>query len=135
MAESQVVRSICIAVTAFLCVAGQTIMNWWRRSVNNKRNEYIFLYDGLVKQVMVVGVIFMFMSFVEHFGFFEEAQVDIFGPAQAPLSRVRGQFRIRFLVRCDRQVAIGKVVDDWLSRAVVPSGVRVVCDIDPYSFL
>lgn len=63
------------------------------------------------------------------------AQVDIFGPAQAPLSRVRGQFRIRFLVRCDRQVAIGKVVEDWLSRAVVPSGVRVVCDIDPYSFL
>ena len=63
------------------------------------------------------------------------AGVDIYGPAQAPLSRVRGQFRIRFLIRCDRQVAIGKVVEDWLSQAVVPSGVRLVCDIDPYSFL
>ena len=63
------------------------------------------------------------------------AQVDIFGPAQAPLSRVRGQFRIRFLVRSDRGVAIQKVVEDWLSQAVMPSGVRIACDIDPYSFL
>ena len=63
------------------------------------------------------------------------AKVDIFGPAQAPLSRVRGQFRIRFLVRTERQVAIGKIVDEWLSQAELPSGVRLVCDIDPYSFL
>ena len=63
------------------------------------------------------------------------AKVDIFGPAQAPLSRVRGQFRIRFLIRSDRQVAIGKIVEGWLSKAELPSGVRLVCDIDPYSFL
>ena len=63
------------------------------------------------------------------------AKVDIFGPAQAPLSRVRGQFRIRFLIRSDREVAIGKIVKGWLSQAELPSGVRLVCDIDPYSFL
>ena len=63
------------------------------------------------------------------------AKVDIFGPAQAPLSRVRGQFRIRFLIRSDREVAIGKIVEGWLSQAELPSGVRLVCDIDPYSFL
>ena len=62
-------------------------------------------------------------------------RVDIFGPAQAPLSRVRGQFRIRFLIRSDRKVAIGKIVEEWLSQAKLPSGVRLVCDIDPYSFL
>ena len=63
------------------------------------------------------------------------AKVDIFGPAQAPLSRVRGQFRIRFLIRSDREVAIGKIVEGWLSQAELPSGVRLACDIDPYSFL
>ena len=63
------------------------------------------------------------------------AKVDIFGPAQAPLSRVRGQFGIRFLIRSDREVAIGKIVEGWLSQAELPSGVRLACDIDPYSFL
>ena len=62
-------------------------------------------------------------------------KVDIYGPAQAPLSRARGQFRIRFLVRADRQVALQKIMELWLSEAKLPSGVRVVCDIDPYSFL
>jgi primosomal protein N' (replication factor Y) len=62
-------------------------------------------------------------------------KVDVFGPAQAPLSRVRGQFRIRFLVRADRQVALQKIIGAWLSEAKLPSGVRVACDIDPYSFL
>ena len=37
-------------------------------------------------------------------------KVDVYGPAQAPLSRVRGQFRIRFLVRTERQVALQKIV-------------------------
>ena len=62
-------------------------------------------------------------------------KVDVFGPAQAPLSRVRGQFRIRFLVRADRHVALQKIIGAWLSEAKLPSGVRVACDIDPYSFL
>ena len=62
-------------------------------------------------------------------------KVDVFGPAQAPLSRVRGQFRIRFLVRADRQVALQKIIGAWLSEVKLPSGVRVACDIDPYSFL
>ncbi len=62
-------------------------------------------------------------------------KVDVYGPAQAPLSRVRGQFRIRFLVRANRQVALQKIIESWLSEAKLPSGVRVVCDIDPYSFL
>ena len=62
-------------------------------------------------------------------------KVDVYGPAQAPLSRVRGQFRIRFLVRTERQVALQKIIESWVSEAKLPSGVRVVCDIDPYSFL
>jgi len=62
-------------------------------------------------------------------------KVDVYGPAQAPLSRAKGQYRIRFLVRADRQVALQKIVKSWLFEAKLPSGVRVVCDMDPYSFL
>jgi len=63
------------------------------------------------------------------------AQVDIFGPAEAPLSRIRGAFRIRFLIRTDRQVAIQKIIADWLNNTPIPPKTRISCDIDPYSFL
>ncbi|MGB1472973.1 MAG: primosomal protein N' [Candidatus Puniceispirillaceae bacterium] len=61
--------------------------------------------------------------------------VDIYGPAPAPLSRIRGAHRIRFLIRAQKNVAIQKIILEWLDRVAVPGQVRVVCDIDPYSFL
>ena len=61
--------------------------------------------------------------------------VDIFGPAPAPLSRIRGAHRMRFLVRAEKTVALQKIITEWLDKVRLPGQVRVVCDIDPYSFL
>ncbi len=60
---------------------------------------------------------------------------EVYGPADAPLSLIRGQRRKRFLVRADRRVDVQSMVSTWLSRVKVPSSVRVVVDVDPYSFL
>lgn len=59
----------------------------------------------------------------------------IFGPAPAALSRARGQFRMRYLLRGDRHVSLQKILLQWLDQVKLPSGVRVQCDIDPYNFL
>jgi primosomal protein N' (replication factor Y) len=48
---------------------------------------------------------------------------------------IRGRRRKRFLVRADRGVDIQGLVSTWLSRVKVPASVRVVVDVDPYSFL
>jgi primosomal protein N' (replication factor Y) len=62
--------------------------------------------------------------------------VDIYGPADAPLALIRGRRRKRFLVRADRSVDLQAVVATWRARSPKPPGsVRVVVDIDPYSFL
>jgi primosomal protein N' (replication factor Y) len=61
--------------------------------------------------------------------------VDVFGPAPAPLSRIRGAHRMRFLVRAEKTVALQKIITEWLDKVRLPGQVRVVCDIDPYSFL
>ena len=78
------------------------------------------------------------------------AHVDIYGPAPAALRRAKGAYRYRFLIRTDRQVALQKILSDWLDKFRPPTKirsakirsakvrsakVRVVCDIDPYSFL
>lgn len=61
--------------------------------------------------------------------------VEVYGPADAPLSLVRGRRRKRFLVRADRDVDLQGFLAAWRSRARPPGSVRVVIDVDPYSFL
>jgi len=61
--------------------------------------------------------------------------VEVFGPADAPLALVRGRRRKRFLVRAERNVDLQGFMAAWRARAKVPNSVRVVIDIDPYSFL
>ncbi len=61
--------------------------------------------------------------------------VDIFGPADAPLALIRGRRRKRFLVRADRNVDLQGFLAAWRARARPPGAIRVVLDVDPYSFL
>jgi primosomal protein N' (replication factor Y) len=61
--------------------------------------------------------------------------VEVYGPADAPLSLVRGRRRKRFLVRADRSVDLSAYMATWRARVKPPGAVRVAIDIDPYSFL
>ncbi len=61
--------------------------------------------------------------------------VAVLGPARAPIYRLRGEARMRFLVKARRDVNIQAYLDDWLPKVKMPSSVRRVVDIDPYSFL
>ena len=61
--------------------------------------------------------------------------VQVYGPADAPLSLIRGRRRKRFLVRADRNVDLQAYLAAWRARARPPGSVRVVIDVDPYSFL
>lgn len=63
------------------------------------------------------------------------AKVNIYGPAPAPLSRIRGEFRMRYLIRTDKDVALQKIIADWLNTVKTSPKVRIICDIDPYNFL
>jgi primosomal protein N' (replication factor Y) (superfamily II helicase) len=61
--------------------------------------------------------------------------VAIYGPADAPQALVRGRRRKRFLVRADREVDLQAFLAAWKARARPPGSVRLVIDVDPYSFL
>lgn len=63
------------------------------------------------------------------------AGVEVYGPADAPLSLVRGRRRKRFLVRADRTVDLSAYMATWRARVRPPGAIRVAIDIDPYSFL
>jgi primosomal protein N' (replication factor Y) len=61
--------------------------------------------------------------------------VAIYGPADAPLSLVRGRRRKRFLVQAQRQVDLSAYLAAWRARVKPPGSVRLTIDVDPYSFL
>jgi len=61
--------------------------------------------------------------------------VQILGPAPAPLALLRGRYRYRFLVNARRSANLQGVLRDWIGKVNFAPGVRVGVDIDPYSFV
>ncbi len=63
-------------------------------------------------------------------------QVDakIFGPALAPIGRIRDKFRIRLLIKCDKNKDIQPKIRKWLSSVVIPKTVKILVDVDPQNF-
>lgn len=62
------------------------------------------------------------------------AGARLFGPAPAPIARVRGRYRVRLLVKAARGVGLQPVIAAWTAAVPCPSSVRVSIDIDPQSF-
>ncbi|MBN8521815.1 MAG: primosomal protein N' [Alphaproteobacteria bacterium] len=58
----------------------------------------------------------------------------VLGPAEAPMFRLRGQYRFRLLVQADKNIDLQKMLKHWLSGHKLPGAVRLQVDIDPQSF-
>jgi primosomal protein N' (replication factor Y) len=67
--------------------------------------------------------------------FADVPEFAVLGPAAAPLAMLRGRHRQRLLVQAPRRMALQRVLRDWLGGVAVPGNVRVIVDIDPYSFV
>ena len=61
--------------------------------------------------------------------------IDVWGPAPAPITILRGRHRRRFLIRSDRNVDLSAFLAAWKERVKLPSAVRLALDIEPYSFM
>jgi primosomal protein N' (replication factor Y) len=60
---------------------------------------------------------------------------ELWGPAPAPIARIRGRHRVRLLVRAAKGVALQPALRAWAGSVPAPGAVRVVIDMDPQSFL
>lgn len=59
---------------------------------------------------------------------------QVYGPAPAPIARIRGRHRVRLLVKAAKGVPIQQALAAWVAQVRVPSSVRLSIDIDPQSF-
>ena len=59
---------------------------------------------------------------------------QVFGPAPAPIARIRGRHRVRLLVKVQKSAPIQAALGEWLAQFKLPNSLRLSIDIDPQSF-
>ena len=59
---------------------------------------------------------------------------QVYGPAPAPIARVRGRHRGRMLVKADKGVALQAALRAWVKQVQIRGDIRLAIDIDPQSF-
>ena len=59
---------------------------------------------------------------------------EIWGPAPAPIARIRGRHRVRLLVKADKVAPIQRALAQWAGAFTWPASTRVSIDIDPQTF-
>ena len=59
---------------------------------------------------------------------------QVFGPAPAPIARVRGRPRVRLLVKADKAAPLQRALTQWAGQFRLKGDLRMAIDIDPQSF-
>lgn len=63
-----------------------------------------------------------------------EIGAQVYGPAPAPIARIRGRHRVRLLVKADKGAPIQAALTKWVAQFRLTSTLRLSIDIDPQSF-
>ncbi len=59
---------------------------------------------------------------------------QLFGPAPAPIARVRGRHRVRLLIKADKGVPLQEALARWTAPFKMKGDLRLNIDIDPQNF-
>ncbi len=59
---------------------------------------------------------------------------EVYGPAPAPIARIRGRHRVRLLVKAAKGAPIQGALAEWIAQFKLPANLRLAVDIDPQSF-
>ncbi len=59
---------------------------------------------------------------------------QIFGPAPAPIARVRGRHRVRMLVKAEKTVVLQGALSRWAAQVKLKGDLKLAIDIDPQNF-
>ncbi len=63
-----------------------------------------------------------------------EIGAEVYGPAPAPVARIRGRHRVRLLVRAPKDAPLQPALVRWVGQIKIPSNLRLTIDIDPQTF-
>lgn len=59
---------------------------------------------------------------------------QVFGPAPAPIARIRGRHRVRLLIKAEKSAPLQQAIRAWVAQFQLRTNLRLTVDIDPQSF-
>jgi len=59
---------------------------------------------------------------------------QLYGPAPAPIARIRGRHRVRLLVKAPKAAPVQQAIARWIGPLRLKGDLRLTVDIDPQSF-
>ena len=64
----------------------------------------------------------------------QQIGAQVYGPAAAPIARIRGRHRVRLLVKAEKGAPLQAALAAWVGQVKLPANLRLSVDIDPQSF-
>ena len=111
---------------------------FWRAEAAERRAAGVPPYGrmaGIVLSGSDVAQVFDFgAELARRDGPLRRIGAQLFGPAPAPIARVRGRHRVRLLIKAEKTAPIQPAIAAWLAQLKPPGDLRVSVDIDPQSF-
>lgn len=112
---------------------------FWRAEAAERRAAGVPPYGRMVGIILSspdVAQVFDFgAELARRDGPLRRVGAQVYGPAPAPIARVRGRHRVRLLVKAGKLVPLQAAVAEWIAQLRPPANLRVTIDIDPQSFL
>ena len=59
---------------------------------------------------------------------------NILGPVEAPIFRLKRNFRVRFLIRGSKSMKLQNAIAKSVSKYKFPKGIKLSVDVDPINF-
>ncbi|WP_300519721.1 primosomal protein N' [Aliiroseovarius sp.] len=111
---------------------------FWRAEAMERRGAGVPPYGRLAGIVLsspdVQEVFDLGNAMVRNDGPLRQIGAQLFGPAPAPIARIRGRHRVRLLVKADKGAPLQPALARWLRQFPVKGELRISVDIDPQSF-
>ncbi|TKD21831.1 primosomal protein N' [Rhodobacter capsulatus] len=112
---------------------------FWKAEAEGRRAANVPPYGrmaGIILSGAEIEPLFAYgTDLAQHDGPLRRIGAQLYGPAPAPIARIRGRHRVRLLIRADKTAPLQQAIKAWLRGVKQPNSVRLAIDIDPQSFL
>ncbi len=111
---------------------------FWRAEADERRHAVVPPFGRMAGIILsgsdVTQVFDLGNALARNAGMLRAIGAEVFGPAPAPIARVRGRHRVRLLVKADKSAPLQSALAQWIGQFRLKGDLRLAVDIDPQSF-
>ena len=112
---------------------------FWDQELKNRKRANVPPYSQFIAMILegneLKSLLVCGQKIYNAFSKLSKFEIQVFGPAIAPISKIRGKIRVRMLIQCPKNTITKKFFQDTLDGIKVPKSQNIIVDVDPQNFL